>query len=114
MRGFMKIFGQHYSAVNTSDNCTENGNPQADEKRTHEKFRKSLQTKRTLSRGFSFVDDFFFKQKTEKGPRWPKGSFIYLFFSFLFSLCFSTKLHFISSMFCHFQYDFMPEIYFVT
>lgn len=94
MRGFMKIFGQHYSAVNTSDNCTENGNPQADEKRTHEKFRKSLQTKRTLSRGFSFVDDFFFKQKTEKGPRWPKGSFIYLFFFIFIFVVFFYQITF--------------------
>ncbi len=83
MRELLKIFGQHYSAVNTSDiNCTENGNQQhpAD---AHEKFRKSLQTKRTLSRGFSIVDSFFFKQKSETGPRWPKGRLN--FTSFLFT-----------------------------
>lgn len=69
----MKIFGQRYSAVNTSDlNCTENGNQQSHGD-THEKFRKSLQSKRTLSRGISLVDSFFFKQKTDTGPRSPKG-----------------------------------------
>lgn len=73
MRELMKIFGQRYSAVNTSDlNCTENGNHQ-NQADTHENFRKSLQTKRTLSRGFSFVDSVFFKQKSETGQRWPKG-----------------------------------------
>lgn len=83
MRELMKIFGQHYSAVNTSDiNCTENGNQQhqAD---AHEKFRKSLQTKRTFTRGFSFVDSFFFKRKSDTGPRWPKGVLHFIVFLFL-------------------------------
>lgn len=76
----MKIFGQHYSAVNTSDlNCTENGNQQ-NQADTHEKFRKSLQANRTLSRGFSFVDSIFFKQKPETGRRWPKGVLDFIYF----------------------------------
>lgn len=75
MRELLKIFGQRYSAVNTNDSNCDNENNQQNQTNTHEKFRKSLQTKRTLSRGFSLVDSILFKQKTEKGPKWPKGLF---------------------------------------
>lgn len=84
----MKIFGQRYSAVNTTDSNCDNGNHQQNASDTHEKFRKSLQTKRTLSRGLSLVDTVFFKQKSERGPKWPKGLFVLWFFLLCFYFLF--------------------------
>ena len=84
----MKIFGQNYSAVNpgldAKTNCMENGFPLVD---SNDKFHhnnisnnsgkaKSLQAKRTLNRGFSLVDFYFYKRKDGKGLRWPKGMYI--------------------------------------
>lgn len=77
----MKLFGHNYSSVNTNENAQnfiENGTTthQAGSAGQKEKFRKSLNANRSLNKGFSIVDVFFSKRKSERGPRWPKGSFL--------------------------------------
>lgn len=103
MRQLMKWFGQNYSAVQTQDqtvHCMETGGtagqqqkdqPQQQQTTSNnesEKYRKSLQAKRSLTRGFSIVDFYFSKRTTGKsGFRWPKGmrlNFILIYISYVF------------------------------
>lgn len=64
MKEIVKMFGRRYSAVSTNVDPGDLSNL---------KSHKSLQSTRTLSRGFSIVDSFFNQREKGKRTRSPKS-----------------------------------------